>query len=86
MVLDGWKLVKNLNVPEGRSELELYSHVDDPLNLDDIAADHPDIVERLAAEIDTWQEWALAQKVEAESTDSIPPEELAKLRALGYIR
>ena len=86
VVLDGWKLVKNLNVPEGRSELELYSHVDDPLNLDDIAADHPDIVERLAAEIDTWQEWALAQKVEAESTDSIPPEELAKLRALGYIR
>ena len=56
VMLDGWKLVKNLNVPEGRSELELYSHVDDPLNLDDVAADHLDIVERLAAEIDTWQE------------------------------
>ena len=85
VVLDGWKLVKNLNVPEGRSELELYSHVDDPLTLV-TPADHPDIVERLAAEIDTWQEWALAQTVEEESTDSIPPEELARLRALGYIR
>ena len=48
-MLDGWKLVQNLNVPEGRSELELYSHVDDPLNLDDIAADHPDIVVYTAA-------------------------------------
>ena len=86
VVLDGWKLVKNLNVPEGRSELELYSHVDDPLNLDDVAADHPDIVERLAAEIDRWQAVALAQKVEEESIDSIPPEDLARLRALGYIR
>ena len=86
VVLDGWKLVKNLNVPEGRSELELYSHVDDPLNLDDVAADHPDIVERLAAEIDRRQAVALAQKVEEESIDSIPPEDLARLRALGYIR
>ena len=58
----------------------------DPLNLDDVAADHPDIVERLAAEIDRWQAVALAQKVEEESIDSIPPEDLARLRALGYIR
>ncbi|MCH7824963.1 MAG: sulfatase [Acidobacteria bacterium] len=86
VVVDGWKLIKNLNVPEGRSEFELYSHVDDPLNLHDVAADHPEIVQRLAAEIDTWQEWALAQQVEEDSADSIPPEELAKLRALGYIR
>ena len=81
VVLDGWKLVKNLNVPEGRSEFELYNHSDDPLNLDDVAVDHPDIVQRLAVEIDTWQEWALAQKVEEEPTNSIPPEELARLRA-----
>ena len=86
VVLDGWKLVKNLNVPEGRSELELYSHVDDPLNLDDVASDHPDVVERLAAEIDRWQARAVAQQVEEESIDDLPPEELAKLRALGYIR
>lgn len=86
VVLDGWKLVKNLNVPEGRSELELYSHVDDPLNLEDVAADHPDVVERLANEIDRWQARAVAQQVEEASTDDIPPEELARLRALGYIR
>ncbi len=86
VVLDGWKLVKNLNVPEGRSELELYSHVDDPLNLDDVAADHPDVVERLANEIDRWQARALAQQVEETSADDVPPEELSRLRALGYIR
>ena len=86
VVLDGWKLVKILNPPEGRSVYELYSHVDDPLNLTDIAADHPDIVQRLAAEIDAWEEMALAAKVEEESVDDLPPEELAKLRALGYIR
>ena len=86
VVLDGWKLVKNLNPPEGRSELELYSHVDDPLNLDDVAADNPDIVERLATEIDTWQRRALAHKVEEESLDEISPEELSRLRSLGYVR
>ena len=86
VVLDGWKLVKNLNVPPGRAEFELFSHGDDPLNLDDVASDHPDIVRRLAAELDTWQKWALARKVEEESTDGLLPEELAKLRALGYIR
>ena len=99
VVLDGWKLVKNLttsatrwnsairlSVRERRSEFELYNHVDDPLNLDDVAADHPDIVQRLAAEIDTWQQWALEQKVEEAPTASISPQELARLRALGYIR
>ena len=86
VVLDGWKLVQNLNVPEGRSEFELYDHVEDPLNLHDVAGDHPDIVERLANEIDRWQAVALAQKVEEESPDDVSPEELATLRALGYVR
>jgi len=53
---------------------------------DEEEPDHPDAVQRLAAEIDAWQEMALAAKVEEGSADNLPPEELARLRALGYIR
>ena len=87
IVLDGWKLVKNENHAEGMPEYELYDHEADPLNLNDVASEHPDIVERLAAELATWREYALANRPppDTEAVEGLSEEEIARLRSLGYI-
>jgi arylsulfatase A-like enzyme len=85
MVADGWKLIRNTQRPAGRAEFELYDHRADPLNLRDVAADHPDLVERMASQLDAWHREALAARVESETGD-IAPAELERLRSLGYVR
>ncbi len=86
MVSDGWKLVHNLTFEEGtRNDYELYDHVEDPLNLNDVAAEHPEVVERLSKVMAAWHEQALAEKVEADDTANLSAEELNRLRALGYV-
>ena len=87
IVLDGWKLVQNENQAEDWPEFELYDHVKDPLNLDDVAGDHPDIVANLATELSTWREWAVSLRPppDTEAIQDMSPEEIARLRSLGYI-
>lgn len=87
IVLDGWKLVRNENHPDDWPEYELYDHEEDPLNLRDVAADHPDVVERLAAELETWREYAASLKPppDTEAIEGLSAEEIARLRSLGYI-
>jgi len=65
----------------------LYDHEADPLNLNDVASEHPDIVERLAAELATWREYALANRPppDTEAVEGLSEEEIARLRSLGYI-
>ncbi|MDX1383177.1 MAG: sulfatase-like hydrolase/transferase, partial [Thermoanaerobaculia bacterium] len=86
-VVDGqWKLIRNLALPEGRRELELYDHRNDPLNLNDVAADHPEVVERLAPLLDSWHESAKAAHIAPDAaTEDMSPEELERLRSLGYV-
>jgi arylsulfatase len=85
IVDDGWKLIKNGVRPDGHPEFELYDHREDPLNLDNVADEHPEVVERLAAKIESWQEEATAARVEPDGeTAEVSEEELEKLRALGY--
>lgn len=86
IVADGWKLIRNTERPVDRPEYELFDYDDDPLDQNDVASDHPDVVELLAGELDMWLESALAARVEEGSTDSMSAEELEKLRALGYIQ
>jgi arylsulfatase A-like enzyme len=87
MVSEGWKLIRNTERPEGWPEFELYDHRADPLNLEDVAADHPEVVERLAAELATWHEKALAAQVEPdESAEGLSPEQIERLRSLGYLQ
>jgi uncharacterized sulfatase len=87
IVDDGWKLIRNGVRPEGWPELELYDHRNDPLNLDDVAADHPEIVERLAAKLEAWHEQATEARVEPDSVGAeASAEEMEKLRALGYVQ
>ena len=87
IVLDGWKLVQNENQAEDWPEFELYDHVKDPLNLDDVAGDHPDIVANLATELSTWREWAVSLRPppDTEAIQNMSAEEIARLRSLGYI-
>jgi arylsulfatase A-like enzyme len=86
-VVDGeWKLIWNTNIPDDRPEYELYDHQADPINMNNVAADHPEVVERLANYLKNWHQAALAAKLETEAAaEDMSQEELDKLRALGYI-
>ena len=85
MVWEGWKLVKILDPEEGRPEFELYDHVEDPINMNDIASDHADVVERLAKVLNAWHVEAIAAKIEPGAQSEVSAEELNRLRALGYV-
>jgi len=86
LISDGWKLIL-LEEPGGEPRLELYDHTEDPLNLNDVSVEHPDIVERLSALHANWQRRAqVAQLDDADATLQLDAEELERLRSLGYIR
>jgi arylsulfatase A-like enzyme len=86
-VVDGrWKLVWNTSRPDLRPEHELFDHRQDPLNLHDVARQHPEVVERLADYLERWRDSALAARVETEADiEEMSAEELETLRSLGYI-
>lgn len=85
VVSEGWKLVQNTERPEGHPEFELYRTETDPLDQDDVAAEHPEVVAKLAGLIEEWQEAALAAKLPEVADAEMSPEELERLRALGYV-
>ena len=83
----GWKLIRNLATPGGRSAYELYDHQRDSLNMVDVAAGHPEIVERLAKLLDGWHESAKAAHIAPDAAvEDLSPAELERLRSLGYVR
>ena len=84
----GWKLIHNTQRPSGAPEFELYDFAKDPLNKHDVASEHPDIVARLSKELDGWHQMALAARVkpDSETTKTLSPAQLQRLRSLGYVR
>jgi arylsulfatase A-like enzyme len=86
-VVDGeWKLIKNLALPEGRPEYELYDHREDPINTTNLADQHPDVVERLSKLLESWHESAKAAHIAPDAAaEDMSPEELERLRSLGYV-
>ena len=88
VVSDGWKLVRNVNPPAWMPEFELYDHADDPLNHNDVTADHPDVVLRLTEELAGRLRYAEARTLptDDEASEALSPAELQRLRSLGYIR
>jgi arylsulfatase A-like enzyme len=88
-ITDGqWKLVRNTARPHGGPEFELYDFAKDPLNLTDVAAQHPEIVARLSKALDGWKQMAerARLKPDSETTKNLSPEQLQRLRSLGYVR
>jgi arylsulfatase A-like enzyme len=87
VVDDGWKLIKNLATPGDRPEYELYDHREDPLNITNVAAGHPEIVERLAKVLDGWHQSARAAHIAPDAAvENLSPAEVERLRSLGYVR
>ena len=85
IVHEGYRLVHNFTRPEGWLEYELFDHVEDPLNLNDIAADHPEIVADLTKKLELWKLWAEAHQLDgAGGGAELSAEEQAELEALGY--
>ena len=88
IIVDGYKLVHNIDRPEGVPEFELYDHRIDPLDQNDIADENPEIVERLSQQLADWHQWAQANALptDAEATEGLDAEELERLRSLGYVQ
>lgn len=83
-----WKLIHNRIPAAGAPEFELYRFFDDPLDGNDVAGEHPDVVSRLAQALEGWYKMANAAKLkpDAENTEGMSQEQLERLRSLGYIR
>ena len=77
-----------MNPPEEMAEWELYNHAEDPINHHDVAADHPEIVERLKDALAERLRYAEARKLpsDEDAAADMSPEEIQRLRSLGYMR
>ena len=90
LVLDGWRLIHNVTRDSGEPKFELYDQRRDPLSLTDTADDNPDVVTRLAAELERWRRRAEAARLPADDDDelaqTLSADALERLRSLGYLR
>jgi iduronate 2-sulfatase len=86
VVSEGWKLIWNQQPLRGLPEYELFDHQADPLNLHDVAAEHPERVSGLRRLIEEWKEAAMAARLDPASTEGMSAEDLERLRALGYVQ
>ncbi len=88
LVSGQWKLVHNTVRPRGGPEFELYATASDPLDTRDVAGEHPEVVARLAGELAALRERLTAARLPAdeEAAKSLSPEELERLRSLGYVQ
>ena len=88
-IMDGsWKLIQNVKRPADKPEFELFDFYKDPLDQTNVAAQHPDVVSRLAKELDGFRKMAGAARLkpDSEATKGMSKEQLEQLRALGYIK
>jgi arylsulfatase len=88
-IVDGqWKLIHNTAGATDRPEFELFDVVKDPFDQKNLADQNPDVVKRLAKAIEGFRTMAAAARLkpDAEATDKMTPEQLQRLRSLGYIK
>jgi arylsulfatase A-like enzyme len=88
-IIDGnWKLIHNTTRPPDLAEFELFDYYKDPLNKQNVASEHPEVVARLSKAIAGWRQMATAARIkpDAEATKGLSAEELQRLRSLGYVR
>lgn len=84
MVADDFKLIAHAT-PEGAT-YELYRPHADPLNHQNVASQHPEVVTKMATDIDAWRRATEAERIAGDETlEQLDAEELERLRSLGYI-
>jgi arylsulfatase A-like enzyme len=83
----GYKLIHNAQRREGMAEYELYDAVTDPLDQHDLTAEQPAVVEHLAGLLEAWKKDAAADRLPSDDAAGahLDPEELERLRSLGYV-
>jgi arylsulfatase A-like enzyme len=83
-----WKLIHNVVRPPGKPEFELYEFLRDPRDQTDLAAQHPEVVARLAKALESWRSAARAARLAPDSSAAagLTTEQLEKLRSLGYVK
>ena len=87
IVWDGWKFVHNVNRAHEAPEYELFSHTADPLNLKNVADEHPEVVEQLKELLTERREFAASAALpESDSAEGLSDEEIQRLKSLGYIQ
>jgi len=88
LVEGAFKLIHNRQRDDGTPEFELFNVDEDPRDQNDVAAEHPDVVSRMAEALEGWYEMANGARLapDAESTDGMSQQQLERLRSLGYIR
>jgi arylsulfatase A-like enzyme len=88
-IMDGnWKLIQNVVRPPEKPEFELFDFYKDPLDQKNVAAEHPDVVARLARALDGFRNMARGARLkpDSESTKGMTKEQLEQLRSLGYVQ
>jgi hypothetical protein len=78
----GWKLIVDR---QGAAAPELYRYAEDRLELTERAAEHPERVERMAAQLEAWRVERDARAPGDVRRVEPPPGMRARLEALGYI-
>jgi arylsulfatase A-like enzyme len=88
MLTDEWKLVRKMTIEGETVTHELYDPASDPLDQNDVAAEHPEVVDRMVAQLDSWLAWAEENKLvsDADAAAGMSSEELERLRSLGYVQ
>jgi hypothetical protein len=88
VVFQGYKLIHHTKRPAGAPEFELFDHRNDALDRTDVAAQHPEVVERLKRELDAWRKSVASARLkpDAEGAQGLSKEEHERLRALGYVQ
>ena len=86
--MDGFKLVERPGTAGAAARYELYDHGKDPLDRHDVAPQHPEVVTRLARELEAWRRMATAARLKPDAalTGTMNAEDLERLRALGYVQ
>lgn len=87
IVSDGWKFVHNVKREAEAPEYELFDHKTDPLNLENVADEHPELVGRLKEQLKERREFAASVALpESGSAEGLSDEEIQRLKSLGYIQ
>jgi choline-sulfatase len=86
--LEGWKLAHHVARTPDRPEFQLFDRRKDPLDITDVAAQHPEIVAKLSHELEAWRRMAVGARLKPDSqlATTVSGEELERLRALGYVQ